>query len=99
MVHHLVLEASESSCLIAIRILSFFCGLISITGIYIYACAVQEAMIDPGLNFRFFHTYCEEGAIGLAVALAHETHRTTLEEQLLRKQLLRVETMCLKRAT
>ena len=35
MVHHLVLEASESSCLIAIRILSFFCGLISITGIYI----------------------------------------------------------------
>ena len=40
---------------------------------------------------RFFHTYAEEGAIGLAVTVAKSSHPSTLELALLRKALMRLQ--------
>ena len=49
-----------------------------------------------GYNFRFFHTYAEEGAIGIAVSLSKTSHRMSLELTLLQKMLLRVKAMAVK---
>ena len=47
---------------------------------------------------RFYHTYAEEGAIGLAVSVAKASHPSTLELELLRKALLRLRGVTRKQA-
>ena len=48
---------------------------------------------SPGYNCRFFHTYAEEGAIGLAVTVTKGSHKGRLEHTLLQKHLLRLQAL------
>ena len=77
------------------------------TYIYIYVCVSQSTTISmsasayiyicisasPGYNCRFFHTYAEEGAIGLAVTVTKGSHKGRLEHTLLQKHLLRLQAL------
>ena len=47
---------------------------------------------------RFYHTYAEEGAIGMAVSVAKSSHPCTLELELLRKAQLRLRGMAKKKS-
>ena len=54
---------------------------------------------SQGYNFRFHHTYCEEGAIGVAVDVAQASHPASLEDAVLVKSHMRLKAIMCKEKT